>query len=244
MKKVLLVFDGTNFSEGAFEFVRRLNELQPLLVTAVFTPQVDYASLWSYASAAAASSGAIAVNVPLLEDEESELVGKNIRHFETLCQKNGIRYRVHKAFLDFVLPELRKESRFADVVILSGELFYEGVAGGDQFEYLRDALHHTECPVLIVPEHFDFPDNNILAYDGSEASVFAIKQFAYIFPELASNKTLLVYAEDKEDRDFPSRDLIIELATQHHRNPISTNWMSIPKNTLQPGSGTKKLPCW
>ena len=65
MKKVLLVFDGTNFSEGAFEFVRRLNELQPLLVTAVFTPQVDYASLWSYASAAAASSGAIAVNVPL-----------------------------------------------------------------------------------------------------------------------------------------------------------------------------------
>ena len=152
------------------------------------------------------------------EDEESEIVGKNIRHFETLCQKNGIRYRVHKAFLDFVLPELRKESRFADVVILSGELFYEGVAGGDQFEYLRDALHHTECPVLIVPEHFDFPDNNILAYDGSEASVFAIKQFAYIFPELASNKTLLVYAEDKEDRDFPSRDLIIELATQHHRN--------------------------
>lgn len=214
MKKILLAFDGTNFSEGAFEFVRRLNELQPVMVTGVFMPQVDYANLWSYAAAA----GGGAVFVPLLEEEDSELVQKNIGHFEELCQHHGIAYKVHKDFFDFALPELKKETRFADVVVISGELFYKRFIEANQYEYLRDALHASECPVLVVPEQFAFPDNNILAYDGSEASVYAIKQFAYIFPELANNKTLLVYAQSEDEKNIPSREYIIELASQHYKD--------------------------
>lgn len=214
MKKIILAFDGTNFSEGAFEWVRRLNDLEPLLVTGVFVPQVDYASLWSYATAAAAGP----VFVPLMEDEEAGLVNKNILHFEDLCQKNGIAYRVHKALYDFALPELKKESRFADVLVIGGELFYKGVMEGNQFEYLRDALHAAECSVVVVPETYEFPDNNLLAYDGSEESVYAIKQFAYIFPELAQNPTLLIYAEEEGDKGFPSKNYIVELVTQHYKD--------------------------
>jgi nucleotide-binding universal stress UspA family protein len=216
MKKILLAFDGTNFSEGAFEFARRLNEIESVLVTGVFMPQVDYANLWSYA--AAANAGAGLAYIPLLEDEESGLIKKNMEHFEELCQKNGIAYRLHQSLFDFALPEFKKESRFADVIILSGEIFYKGVIESNQFQYLKDALHATESPVLIVPELYQFPDNNILAYDGSEESVYAIKQFAYIFPELAKNPTVLVFAEDEEDRDFPSKQQIMELAAQHYKD--------------------------
>jgi nucleotide-binding universal stress UspA family protein len=214
MKKILLAFDGSNFSTGAFEFVRRLNEIEPILVTGVFMPQVDYANLWSYASAAGAGAGYI----PFLEEEDSDTVQKNMLHFEELCQKNGVAYRVHKDFYSFALPELKRESRFADVVLISGELFYKGVIESNQFDYLRDALHAAESPVLIVPEHYQFPDNNVLTYDGSAECVYAIKQFAYIFPELASNPTLLVYAENNEHKDFPSKHDIIELATQHFKD--------------------------
>lgn len=214
MKKILLAFDGSNFSEGAFEFARRLNDMEPVLVTGVFMPQVDYANLWSYASAAGSGAGFI----PLLEEEDTDTVQKNIFHFEDLCQKNGIAYRVHKDFYSFALPELKKESRFADIIILSGELFYKGVIESNQLDYLRDALHAAESPVLIVPEHYQFPDNNILAYDGTGECVYAIKQFAYIFPELTVNPTLLVYAEDEENKDFPSKQQIVELATQHYKD--------------------------
>jgi nucleotide-binding universal stress UspA family protein len=214
MKKILLAFDGSNFSEGAFEFARKLNDIEPVLVTGVFMPQVDYANLWSYASAAGSGAGFI----PLLEEEDTDIVQKNIFHFEDLCQKNGIAYRVHKDFYSFALPELKKESRFADVIILSGELFYKGVVESNQLDYLRDALHAAESPVLIVPEHYQFPDNNILAYDGTGECVYAIKQFAYIFPELTANPTLLVYAEDEENKDFPSKEQIVELATQHYKD--------------------------
>ena len=209
-----MAIDGTNFSSGVFEFIRHLNEKAPVLVTGIFVPQTDYANLWSYSATAAAGS----MYVPLIEEEESDEVAKNVAKFESLCQQNGIAYRVHKNFYDFVLPELKRESRFADVMILSGELFYQHVIGANQFDYMRYVLHNTECPVLIVPEHYRFPDNNIIAYDGSEESVFALKQFAYIFPELTTNQTLLVYAAPDDEKDIPSKDLVIELATQHFKN--------------------------
>jgi nucleotide-binding universal stress UspA family protein len=214
MKKILLAFDGSNFSMGAFEFARKLNEIEPILATGAFVPQVDFANLWSYAAA----SGAGTNYIPLLEEDDAEFIQKNILLFEELCQKNGITYRVHEDFYLFALPELKRESRFADVIILSGELFYKGVIESNQYDYLRDALRATESPVLIVPEHYQFPDNNILTYDGSEESVYAIKQFAYIFPELARNPTLLIYAQSEEGKDFPSKQDIIELASQHYKD--------------------------
>ena len=41
MKKIILAFEGTHFSEGAFEFARKLNELRPILLTGVFLPQTE-----------------------------------------------------------------------------------------------------------------------------------------------------------------------------------------------------------
>lgn len=213
MKKVLLAVDGTNFSSGAYSFIRQLNEKAPLLVAGIFVPQVEFSNLWSYSAAV----GNGAVYVPLLEEEENDDVLKNIRQFEKLCQENGILYRVHKNFFNFALPVLKEESRYADVMVLSGELFYKQFLGNNQFAYIRTAVHDAECPVLIVPETGELPTSVILAYDGSEDSVFAIKQFAYIFPELASLPTLLVYAGE-DDKDLPAKEEIMELVTQHYKD--------------------------
>jgi hypothetical protein len=68
--------------------------------------------------------------------------------------------------------------------------------------------------VLIVPEKFVFPESNILAYDGSESSVYAIKQFAYLFPELTGNKTVLVFMDDS-DNPIPDENNIKELVARH-----------------------------
>ncbi len=214
MKKIILAFDGTHFSEGAFEFARRLNELQPILLTGVFLPQTQLANLWSYVDGAGIGSSFI----PMLEDSESALVQKNIDRFEKLCQGNGIDYRIHKDFFDFAIPELKKESRYADLLVLGSELFYENIGTGSPSDYMRDALQDLKCPVLLVPEKFDFPESIILAYDGSEDSVYAIKQFAYLFPELANRNSLLVYANTDAEEDFPDKILVEELAARHFGN--------------------------
>jgi nucleotide-binding universal stress UspA family protein len=210
MKKILIAFDGPHFSEGAFEFARKMNDLSPVQLTGVFLPQIDYSSLWSYSTGV---SGPLFI--PLQEDEDVATVEKNIDRFMLLCRLNEIDFRVHKDFSDFALPALKKETRFADLLILGSESFYEYLVIHEPGNYLKDAIHDAECPVLVVPEHFDFPEKNILAYDGSESSVYAIKQFTYLFPEFTANNTVLVYAEAGPEIEFPDEEYIEELCARH-----------------------------
>jgi nucleotide-binding universal stress UspA family protein len=211
MKKVIIAFDGSNFSEAAFEFARRLNELKPILLTGVFLPQADLYNLWSYAD------GVGGLYIPLVESRESELVKTSIDLFKKRCQGNGIDFRVHDDFYDFAIPELKKESRYADLLIIGSEKFYENAGKNSPNQYLKFALHDVQCPVLLVPEKFEFPENIILAYDGSEDSVFAIKQFAYLFPELLRKETFLLYVSEDPDDDFPDKIQMEELAARHFK---------------------------
>lgn len=211
MKKILLAFDGNNFSVGTLEFASRLNERNPILLTAAFLPQIDYANLWSYSPGG--NTGALFI--PLVEEEEAEAINENIKRFESFCEKNHIEYRVHKDFFDLAIPALKKETRYADMLIISSATFYEQVGSDKPNEYLKEVLHGSGCPVIVVPEKFDFPQSNILAFDGSESAVYAIKQFAYLFPEFTNNETLLFYIGDKKDEGFPDEKNIEELAARH-----------------------------
>lgn len=213
MKKILIAFDGYRISDAAFEFACRLNEQNPILLTGLFIPQSSYANMWAYTGAAVAGS-----YVPLLDENDYEEINANIERFENMCIKNNISFRVHKDYYDFAQYELKQETRFADLLILSSEKFFQNLIGADGEYYMRQALHDAECPVIVIPEKFKFPKRNIIAYDGSASSVHAIKQFAYLLPELTQNETLLIYAENDKDQDLPNEDLIGELVSQHFRH--------------------------
>jgi hypothetical protein len=175
---------------------------------------MNYAGLWSLAGTA---GGTIAVpSAPLVEEEEAEQIGKNMKRFERLCTSNDIEFRIHEDSYDFALTELKKETRFADILILGSQSFFESSGIGEPNDYLRMVLHEVECPVVVVPEKFSFPTNNILTYDGSESSVYAIKQFTYLFPEFSQRQpTLLVYLKDESEDDIPNQEYIEELAARH-----------------------------
>ena len=209
MKKVLIVFDGTRFPTGSFHFANELNKLQPILLTGVFLPQTDIANLWSYGS-----GGAGPMFVPLVETVDAEVIQRNIETFSKLCTKNNIEFRVHKDIMDLAIPQLKRETRFADLLIVGTETFYANLGSPGHNEYLRDAVEQAECPVLLVPEKAEVPASIVLAYDGSKSSVYAIKQFAYLFPELTSRPVLLVYVSQKEN-DLPELTNIQELAARH-----------------------------
>jgi hypothetical protein len=99
MRKILLVFDGINFSEGAFEFARRLNDKNQILVAGVFVPQVDFANLWSYAGAAGG-----AITIPLIEDDESREIEKNIERFNNYVKKTKLNTGFIKIFMPLHCP--------------------------------------------------------------------------------------------------------------------------------------------
>lgn len=238
MKKILLAFDAYHFSEGAFEFARRLNEIQPILLTGIFLPREVAAGLWSFAEG---------MTEPFLYAysslQEPGKTNENRERFEHLCQANGIDYRIHYEDYGFTLTELEKETRFADLLIIGSEKFYEQTDGLNPNDYIRDVLHGTECPVLLVPEQFSFPDNIIVAYDGSSSSVHAMKQFANTFPELCKLEVVVVYASDHEKAEIPDLAQMEEFAARHfpnltfykldaHPKKYFATWLADERNAL------------
>ena len=208
MKKVILAFDASHFSDGAFEFARKLNEIDKICLVGVFLPQVELANLWSHAKAAGN------VFIPMIGCQNVEQMEENINRFEKQCCDFGIKYKVKRKITNLALKELEDQSRFADLVILGSEYFFEQMGMHHPNDYLEDALHAVSCPVILVPEKFDFPKSIVLAYDGSYNSVFSMKLFCYLFPECRNTKTLLVYAREN-DNDIPKNDQLEELLDGH-----------------------------
>lgn len=226
MKKVIIPFSCGEFSKGAISFADTLHSIRPILLTGVFLPAVDYSRFLFLPTAFSGPA-----YIPMPEDFEEEEVQNSIDQFAQYCQKNMIDYRVHKDLYDSAIPQLTKETRFADVMIIGSETFYKkGITYGAN-EYLKDALHESECPVIIVPEQFNFPSHIVLAYDGTASSVFAIKQFAALFPELCSRKTILLYAGNEKDK-IPDQVLIEELTARHFKDLTITKLIADSKEAI------------
>ncbi|AXY74024.1 hypothetical protein D3H65_08520 [Paraflavitalea soli] len=211
MKKIIVAFDNTHFSAGAMQFILGLHQLAPVSLTGIFLPQIDYSALWSKSPGAMAG----ALFVPLAEEGEAEEVMANIKQFETFCQEHHIRYSVTKDFYDFTLNDFKEETKFADLLVIGSEAFYKAMGTERINDYLQDTLSHASCPVVLIPEKFEFPQTNILTYDGSEASVYAIKQFIYLFPELCDRKTLVIYVDEDADVTMPAEKKIKDLVCRH-----------------------------
>lgn len=211
MKKVLAVFDGVHFSESSLGYISRLNELSPVLLTGIFLPPIDYSYIMVYYLNMAGP-----IVYPGVADD-SKAIAANIKKFEAYCLKHHIEYRLHSDYTENALPAIQKETRYADLLILSNELFYENLGEISQKEYLNETLHKAECPIILVPENYTFPQSVIIAFDGSESSVFALKQFSYLFPELANLSTVIVYAS-KDDDPIPDLPYIEELAARHFKD--------------------------
>ncbi len=211
MKKVLLAFDGSHFSEASLDFAKRMNEREPISLTGAFLPQVDFSSLWSMSAVEKPTKA----SVPLMEDSSSKEVYHNIHRFEAYCRQNKIRFKTHSEFFNFAIPEIKNESRFADLLIVSSGEFYKQAGTQVSNSYLREILQGLECPLIVIPEKHCAPTSNILAYDGTASSVFSIKQFTYLFPEWAKNPTTILHTVSPGEASWPHEVQIRELIDAH-----------------------------
>ncbi len=56
--------------------------------------------------------------LPIMQAQDNETMEKNIQQFEERCVKNNVGYHVRKDFFDLAFPALKKEIRYADLLIL------------------------------------------------------------------------------------------------------------------------------
>jgi hypothetical protein len=207
MKKIIVPFEGPNYPEQCLGLVRELNAISPVRLTAVFAPEVDYSQIWAITGGMAG-----ATYLPDLGDED-RIVAETSQRLEGFCREHAIEVFIHKERLDFALAIIRKETRFADLLVLDGRHFFENIDARQPNAYMKEILHTTECPILLVPEKIEMPGSIILAYDGSAASVHAIREFSHLFPEFSGLPATLVYLGGSKDATFPDRENIEELVS-------------------------------
>lgn len=213
MKKIIMALDGEHFPKGAFEFAKDINNRNEILLAGVFLSPVDYSRIMAYSNA-----GEAAAVMPewLIKGEDEAIINKNIKDFEKACNADGLHYRVHKDNDFMAIASLVEETRYADVLLISSDLFYKNVEPGQPNYYLEEVLKRSECPVILVPENYKTPEGVILTYDGGESATFAIKQFAYLFPELVENNAKLIFVSEDAGEELPSYIMMTELLGAHY----------------------------
>jgi len=185
MKQVLLVCSGNNFPQGAFNFLKTLQHEGPVSATGLFF-----------------SHG----------DEDTSAAGSK---FSDSCAQNHILSTIHDYKGQWNKNVLARESRFSDLVLLSGELFYANLHQRQPNTFLSEAMHYSECPVLIVPEDFEPANHLFIAYDGTKESLFAIKQFSYLFPHLTELPTEVVYVNEEASNGIPELEHLRRYSKLH-----------------------------
>ena len=197
MKQVLIVGAGHHSPEGPISFLHSMQVQERVHAKGLFFRPVEYAAL------ATATIGASMIPVLDLEDNEKEVIAVHKALFSSQCQQFHIPYSLHDNDREWDKDLLQKESRFADLILISGEFFYAETDNKQPNQYLREVLCSAECPVLLVPENFTTVQHLFMAYDGSRDSLYALKQFCYLFPNLTDLPTEILYLNEAASDDIP-----------------------------------------
>jgi nucleotide-binding universal stress UspA family protein len=152
-----------------------------------------------------------------LSEEDSQKT-EVISTFEKGVKNAKIRYLIYNDF-KITAHELIKQTTYADLLILSYEIFFNHVTRKRDTSLLYQILKGSRCPVLIVPENIRPVKNIILTYDGKESSVFAIRAFSNLFDFAVKDKiTTILTVSPSADEEIKNEKLLMELVKEHFRN--------------------------
>lgn len=215
MKKILAVFDSTRYSEGASKYAMEIAKASNAMLVGVFIQDMRYLN---YTYAYAWDQPFIDFSsIQESEHEDGAKTDLNIQLFHRACDEKGVHHKVH---LDKGVPlqELLRESIFADMIIIDSHTSFFSMGGGSPSPFLKDLLVDSHCPVLIVPNKYVYFDNTVLCYDGSPSSVYAVKMFSYLFPELDEMKTTLLTVNEKANAHLTEARNMKDLLHAHYKN--------------------------
>ncbi|WP_031527423.1 universal stress protein [Dyadobacter crusticola] len=216
MKKIIAAIDGLRYAESTVQYAIQIaRETQSHLI-GVFLEDFSYHSYSIYDLA------------PRLEPWEHQLRKLNeedtikraeaVEKFSEICQKADIEFTVHHD-RNFALPELLHETVYADLLIISGNETLSPVPTNPPTGFVRDLLGDIQCPVLVVPDDFEFIDKIVLLYDGQPSSMFAIKMFSYLLPFLKMLPVEILSVKPLEENlHLPDNRLMKEFCKRHFGN--------------------------
>lgn len=185
MEKILVPFNSKVYTSVALDFAAFIARLSGSCITGIFL------------------EGAKPPGNKEAIIRHDQLVAETMRLFRDGCEARSV---IHA---ETRLPgspdaEAIAESRYADLIVMDATTSMDDVPEETPTAFVRNVLTGAECPSIIAPPRFEQIDEIIFMYNGSKSSVFAARQFAYMFPQL-NNKPVSV-VEVSNGHPIPERD--------------------------------------
>jgi nucleotide-binding universal stress UspA family protein len=209
MKKILFVCDGDHFPVGAFKFIKLLQAVEPVTLKGMFFTEIALQQLTSVSY------------IPFVEpfirlkEEEKKTIIQSRERFIRQCKSYGIRYQTEENDGGWNKDLFAKETRFADLAVISEQLFCKDMLEDQPNSFMQEALRTAECPVMIIPETFSSIEHIVVAHDGKKESAFALKQFSNLFSQYDELPIEFVYVKDEESDAIPDMELLKEYSNAH-----------------------------
>jgi nucleotide-binding universal stress UspA family protein len=227
MKKILVVTNGYRPNISALDFACFLAQLSSAELTGVLIDNSDDDVQVSVTGKKLFRAKAV---VQLDSPVKNSLV-ETARIFKDHCNKKKISFQLFKIKGDPV-PEIVNESRFYDIMIMDPDI--STYSGEDAPSALvKDLLAKAECPVIVSPEKFNAIEEIIFCFDGSDSSIFAMKQFAYLFPQFKTFRLSLLEVSHSEKEAYnESHKKMSNWLNGHFPNVVHTSLKGDAKTEL------------
>lgn len=216
MKKILFILDTANAKTNTLDFACFIARLTKSHLTILsFEPCI----------AEQPSDMTLASRMLYFEKQKKEdlapdsdlspLYERNKKMISNACQSREANFSFYVVETGDLSPIIR-ETRFADMLIVDPEMTLSDSPEGAPTAFAKELLLKSECPVILAPYSFEGIDEILLAYDGSRSCVFAIRQFALLFPELANKKLrVLQVTGNDENGSLAQQEKILQLLQTH-----------------------------
>jgi hypothetical protein len=214
MEKIVVALNAEQFNLTTIDFACYLAKLTGSRLTALLLEDVD-----GEAAPMPMPELAVPVGTAVISSSPAhkEFVEKKIAELRAACSNRGVACSF-KWTRGNPENEVTDESRFADLLVIDPALSFEEQLEGTPTRLAKKILSKSECPIVIAPYTFDAIDEVVFAYDGGRSSVFALKMFSYLFPELSEKKLTVLSIVDAENDFVLQKEKIRELVQMHYSN--------------------------
>ena len=151
----------------------------------------------------------IADNQAILFEEGKQRILKS-------SQDNNISLVIHDGSGD-AGNDIIVESRFSDLIIVKSTMSFNFSDTDSPSDFLLHILPKVECPVLLLPENVQTINEIVFTYNGNYSSIYAIRQFTYLFPQLSKVPVTILYVPEEEG-EIKHQQQLKELLYQHYEN--------------------------
>lgn len=213
MEKVLVLLDGLKVDINTARFACYLARLTHSKLTGVL---IESSVLQEEKTLAKADGSDVLLQTVLAKktDEDIEKLWiENVNFFEDITEEEGVEAFIEadKTLSTF---DVVQETRFADILILDAKAFYNA-SGNEPNHFVKQILQEAECPVVITPDNFQPIEDVVFCYNGMKPSVFAMKQFIYLFPQLKVKRAKLITIAERNEVSEEDEETIADWLRYH-----------------------------